>query len=140
MDHGLCNCCDCTNHSSCPTILNPRWITLMPMKINEILIGPIHPLPGPCLYEIKELLCSNFTIVQKYIYPNFLTKMVTLSFVTKSPIILKPGEPLVNLCVVHFNDLIDDLKGNKEITNKNTKKYKSCLFLFIMFSRRNLLF
>lgn len=114
MNHGLCYCCDCTNHSSCPTMLNPRWITVMAMKINEILIGPVPSLPDHCIFEIKELLSSDFTIVQRFVYPNYITKMLTLLVVSKTPVIIKPGEPLASLCIIHLNDVIDDIKGNKK--------------------------
>ena len=106
-----CKCCDCTEHNSCPTIKNPHWITVMPQKINEIVIGPIDPLPENCLYEIKELFSSQFTIVAKYVYPNFITKLITIPVVSKSPIILKPTEPLASLCIINLHDVIEDIKG-----------------------------
>ena len=55
-----CPCCECTLHNSCPTVQNPNWTTIMPMKVNEVLFGPVDILPDKCLYEIKELFSSQF--------------------------------------------------------------------------------
>jgi hypothetical protein len=41
--------------------------------------------------------------------------MITIPISTKSPLILKPGEPLAALCIINLDDVIDDLKGTEHI-------------------------
>lgn len=114
QNHIKCNCCSCTDHSSCPTIVNPRWVNLLPEKINELIWGPVEILPPHCIYEIKEVIGSEFKIVNRYVYPNYITKMITLPLLTKSTQLLHPGQPLAALCIVHINDAINDICGKQK--------------------------
>jgi hypothetical protein len=108
-----CPCCECTLHNSCPTVQNPNWTTIMPMKVNEVLFGPVDILPEKCLYEIKELFSSPFIIIQKYVYPDNITRMITIPIVSKNPVILKPRDPIALLCVIHLDNVINIIQGNK---------------------------
>jgi len=85
----------------------------MPMKVNEVLFGPVDILPEKCLYEIEELFSSQFIIIQKYVYPDNITRMITIPIVSKTPVILKPRDPIALLCVIHLDNVIDIIQGNK---------------------------
>ena len=110
-----CPCCECTAHNSCPTVHYPDWKTIMPMKVNEILFGPVDLLPDNCVYQIKELFCSQFVITQKYFYPDNITRMITIPVISKNPIILKPRDPIALLCIIHLDDVINTIQGNKTL-------------------------
>jgi hypothetical protein len=123
-----CPCCECTLHNGCPTVYNPDWITMLPMKINEIVFGPVNLLPDKCLYEIKELFSSQFVIIQKYVYPDNITRMITIPIISKSPVILKPREPIALLCIIHLDDVIDIIKGNTFLFNNVLNIFLKILF------------
>jgi hypothetical protein len=111
FQYDTCTCCDCSAHTNCISVLNPRWTLLLPLKVNELLIGPIDSLQTDCIFEIKERHCNSFKIVKKYVYPNFLTRMITLTVITTTPHILKPGELVASLCTFKITDVVEDLKG-----------------------------
>jgi hypothetical protein len=85
------------------------------MKVNEILFGPVDLLPDNCVYQIKELFCSQFVITQKYFYPDNITRMITIPVISKNPIILKPREPIALLCTIRLDDVINTIQGNKTL-------------------------
>ncbi len=88
--------CHCLQNNNSIPVYNPRWICLMPNKINEIMIGPLGPLEADCFLEVKESPTNPFRIVNKYVYPNFLTHMITLSLITPTVYIIKPGDLLAS--------------------------------------------
>ena len=103
--HGQrCPCCECSHHRNCILIYNPRWTCLMPKKINEILIGPIN-LNTNCIFKVKQSNQKSFKIVDKYVHPDFLTHLITLTVITPSFIIMKPGELLTSLCPLLIQDI-----------------------------------
>jgi hypothetical protein len=110
-----CPCCECTLHNGCPTVHTPNWTTIMPMKINEIVFGPVDLLPDNCLYEIRELFSSQFIIIQKYVYPDNITRMITIPIVSRTPIILKPRDPIALLCIIHLDNVINNIQGKNMV-------------------------
>ena len=119
-----CLCYECLNHNNCIPLLNPRWICLMPQKINEILIGPLDRLQSDCLFEVKESKNNSFHILTQYAYPNFITRMITIIIITPTPYIIKPGELLASMCPVTIENVIEEFQGN--------------LFLYLFFSSSSL--
>ena len=111
-----CLCCHCTQHWQCIPVNNPRWICLMPNRINEIVIGPLDPLQSDCLLEVKDSLTKSFRIVNKYVYPNFLTRMVKLAVITPIAHIIKPGHLLASLCPVTTENVLQNINGKKKKT------------------------
>jgi hypothetical protein len=107
----FCPCCICSYHNTCLPLRNPRWVCLMAHRVNEIHIGPLNYLRSDCLLEIKENYRHPFRIVNKYIYPNFLTGLITLIIVANDPHIIKPGELLGSVCVLRIQDTLKDLEG-----------------------------
>jgi len=106
-----CLCYECLNHNNCIPLLNPRWICLMPQKINEILIGPLDRLQSDCLFEVKESKNNSFHILTQYAYPNFITRMITIIIITPTPYIIKPGELLASMCPVTIENVIEEFQG-----------------------------
>jgi hypothetical protein len=112
-----CLCCHCTQHWQCIPVNNPRWICLMPNRINEIVIGPLDPLQSDCLLEVKDSLTKSFRIVNKYVYPNFLTRMVKLAVITPIAHIIKPGHLLASLCPVTTENVLHNINGKRKNCN-----------------------
>lgn len=106
-----CPCCECGQHRECIPVLCPRWTCLMPKRLNEILVGPLH-LRSDCILEVKESNQTSFKIVDKYIHPNFFTQMITLSVIVPSFLIIKPGELLASLCTVLIEDVDMNITEN----------------------------
>ena len=84
----------------------------MPQKINEILIGPLDRLQSDCLFEVKESKNNSFHILTQYAYPNFITGMITITIITPTPYIIKPGELLASMCPVTIENVIEEFQGN----------------------------
>ena len=99
-----CPCGECRQHKECIVAVTPKWICLMPKKINKILIGPFS-LRADCLFEVKDSNQTLFKIIDKYVHPDFLSHMITLSIMVPSFLIMKPGELLASLCVVLIEDI-----------------------------------
>ena len=112
-----CSCCRCLKHSKCIKILNPRWTCLMPNRINEIIIGPLDPLQADCLLEVKEKLENPFKIVNKYVYPNYLTRIITLTVISPTPFIIKPGYLLASFCIVTTEQALEEIDGKFTLKN-----------------------
>ena len=83
----------------------------MPNKINEIVFGPLDPLQADCLLEVNESIKNPFRIVNKYVYPNFLTHMITLAVLTPTFYIIKPDAPLASLCTVTTEKALEEING-----------------------------
>jgi hypothetical protein len=120
-----CLCYECLNHNNCIPLLNPRWICLIPQKINEILIGPLDHLQADCLFEVKESKNNSFHILTQYAYPNFITGMITITIITPTPYVIKPGELLASMCTVTIENVIEEFQGN--------------IFLYLFFSSLTIL-
>jgi hypothetical protein len=91
----------------------------MPFKINEIIVGPIDPFGfssrGDCILQIKKTIPNSpFHIINNYCYPDCHTGMITLAVVSKTPHTIKPYDILGRLCIVHIQDVIEDLEGKIE--------------------------
>jgi hypothetical protein len=99
----------------------------MPNRINEIMIGPLDPLQTDCILEVKETLTNTFRIVNKYVYPTFPTRMITLAVITPATYIIKPGDLLASLCIVTTEQALEEINGNK----KNLNYF---LYIFYRFS------
>jgi hypothetical protein len=84
----------------------------MPQKINEILIGPLDRLQSDCLFEVIESKNNSFHILTQYAYPNFITGMITITIITPTPYIIKPGELLASMCPVTIENVIEEFQGN----------------------------
>ena len=108
-----CLCCHCLKHLKCIAVHNPRWTCLMPNKINEIVIGPLNPLQADCILEMTNISSEKFQILNQYVYPNFLTHMITLMVLTPTPYIIKPGHLLGKLCTITTETLLKEINGNK---------------------------
>jgi len=106
-----CSCCTCLKHSKCIVLLQPKWTCLMSNKINVIVIGPLNPLQTGCILEVIESPNKPFRILNKYIFPNFLTRMATLTVITPSPYILKPGDLVAKLCTVTTEQVLGEING-----------------------------
>jgi hypothetical protein len=91
----------------------------MPNKINEIVIGPLNPLQTDCILEVIESLNNPFRILNKYIFPNFLTHMVTLAVITPSPYILRPGDLVAKLCTVTTEQALGEINGKNNFKSEN---------------------
>jgi hypothetical protein len=83
----------------------------MPNRINEIIIGPLDPLQADCLLEVKEKLENPFKIVNKYVYPNYLTRIITLTVISPTPFIIKPGDLLASFCIVTTERALEEING-----------------------------
>lgn len=84
----------------------------MPNRINEIVIGPLEPLQDDCLLEVKDNFVKKpYRIVDKYVYPNFLTHMITLTVITPRLYIIKPGYLLASLCVITTKKIFEESDG-----------------------------
>ena len=83
----------------------------MPNQINEIVIGPIFPLQTDGILKVEEFGKNPFKIVNKYVYPNFRTHMITLYVLTATPYIIKPGALLTSLCLSTIGSILDGLEG-----------------------------
>jgi hypothetical protein len=83
----------------------------MPQKINEILIGPLDRLQSDCLFEVIESKNNSFHILTQYAYPNFITGMITITIITPTPYIIKPGELLASMCPVTIENVIEEFQG-----------------------------
>lgn len=103
--------CHCLQNNNSIPVYNPRWICLMPNKINEIMIGPLGPLEADCFLEVKESPTNPFRIVNKYVYPNFLTHMITLSLITPTVYIIKPGDLLASLELITSERYLKEING-----------------------------
>jgi hypothetical protein len=108
-----CLCCQCTQHWQCIQVHNPRWIFLMPNRINEILIGPLDPLQADCILEVKDFITKSFRILDKYVYPDFLTRMIKLTVITPLACVVKPGHLLASLCRVTTENALKEISGKK---------------------------
>jgi len=85
----------------------------MPNRINEIIIGPLDPLQADCLLEVKEKLENPFKIVNKYVYPNYLTRIITLTVISPTPFIIKPGDLLASFCIVTTEQALEEIRRRK---------------------------
>ena len=121
-----CLCCHCTQHWKCIPVHNPRWICLMPNRINEIVIGPLDPLQADCILEVKDSLSESFRIVNNYVYPNFLTRMVKLAVITPEAFIIKPGHLLASLCTVTTEKVFHEINGK-------TKNFYFLNFIYALY-------
>jgi hypothetical protein len=89
----------------------------MPNRINEIIIGPLDPLQADCLLEVKEKLENPFKIVNKYVYPNYLTRIITLTVISPTPFIIKPGDLLASFCIVTTEQALEEIDGKFTLKN-----------------------
>jgi hypothetical protein len=118
--------CHCLQNNISIPVYNPRWICLMPNKINEIMIGPLGPLEADCFLEVKESPTNTFRIINKYVYPNFLTHMITLSLITPTADIIKPGDLLASLGLITSERFLKEINGKKNMVCL-------CLIYFLFF-------
>lgn len=118
-----CQCCICMNHTNCVSIFNPKWICLMPKKINEIVIGPINYIQNDCYFEVTGYENNTFNILTKATYPNPATGMITLAVITSTYNIIRPGELLASMCTVQIDESLKQYKGK-------TLKISEVIFFF----------
>jgi hypothetical protein len=85
----------------------------MPNRINEILIGPLDPLQADCILEVKDFITKSFRILDKYVYPDFLTRMIKLTVITPLACVVKPGHLLASLCRVTTENALKEISGKK---------------------------
>ena len=110
-----CFCCQSTQHKQCIQVNNPQWICLMPDKINEITVGPLDPLQADGILALVEKQSNSFLILNKYVYPDYLTGMIKLCVITSTPYIVDPGQPLASLFHVTTKDVFNKIKGKKTL-------------------------
>jgi hypothetical protein len=110
-----CLCCQCTQHRRCIQVNNPQWICLLPDKINEIKVGPLDPLQADGILALAEMRANSFLILNKYVYPDYLTGMIKLCVITSTPYIVEPGQPLASLCHVTTKDVFNEINGKNFI-------------------------
>ena len=109
-----CTCCQCLKHNKCISVHNPKWKCLMPNRINEIVFGPLNPLQADCILEVNESIKTPFKIINKYVYPTFLNQgMITLSILTPTCYIIKPGALLATLCTITTENVLEEINGKK---------------------------
>jgi hypothetical protein len=90
----------------------------MPNRINEIIIGPLDLLQADCILEVKENLKNTFRILNKYVYPTFPTRMITLTVITPTTYIIKPGDLLASFCIVTTEHALEEINGNNTLTTQ----------------------
>jgi hypothetical protein len=60
---------------------------------------------------VKESKNNSFHILTQYAYPNFITGMITITIITPTPYIIKPGELLASMCPVTIENVIEEFQG-----------------------------
>jgi hypothetical protein len=60
---------------------------------------------------VKESKNNSFHILTQYAYPNFITRMITITIITPTPYIIKPGELLASMCPVTIENVIEEFQG-----------------------------
>ncbi len=112
-----CLCFKCLRR--CVTVYNPRWISLLPNKVNEILVGPITPLKADRILQVKGGIQQSFQILDKYVYSHSLCHMITLHVITPTDYIITPGELLTYLCPITSKQIMDLKKEEENVNGKN---------------------
>jgi hypothetical protein len=79
------------------------------------MIGPLDPLQANGILALVEIRANSFLILNKYVYPDFLTGMIQLCVITPTPYIVKPGRLLAPLCRVTTEDVFNKIKGKKTL-------------------------
>jgi len=88
----------------------------LPDKINEIEVGPLDPLQTDSILALAEMRANSFLILNKYVYPDYLTGMkIKLCVITSTPYIVAAGQPLASLCHVTTKDVFNEIKGKNFI-------------------------
>jgi hypothetical protein len=87
----------------------------LPDKINEITVGPLDPLQADGILALAEMRANSFLILNKYVYPDYLTGMIKLCVITSTPYIVEPGQPLASLCHVTIKDVFNKIIGKKTL-------------------------
>jgi len=71
----------------------------------------LDPLQADCLLDVKENLKNTFKIVNKYVYPTSPTSIITLTVITPTTFIIKPGDLLASFCIVTTERALEEING-----------------------------